>query len=165
MRRLGAMFLVAAVAGCAGGGRPASSGPAPSARAAPEGSAAAEVSAAMGHYVALTRRVDSDSVAAMYTADGELLEPRMAPLRGREAIRRFLAPFDARTVVDTAAFRTTSLDVYGDVAYQWGTYHQVARLDGGPPGTFDGRFAAQWRRDTDGRWRLARLLMQVAPAS
>lgn len=158
MPRLGAMCLVSMLAGCAGaGGAP----PAPT----PEPRAADAVRAAMDHYVELTRRVASDSVAAMYTADGELLEPRMAPLRGREAIRRFLAPFDGRTTVDTAAVRTTALDVYGAVAYQWGAYHQVARLDGGPPGTFDGRFAAEWHREADGRWRLARLLMQPAPAS
>ena len=49
------------------------------------------VVAAMEHYTALIRAVASDSIAAMYTEDGELLEAGMAPLRGPREIREFLA--------------------------------------------------------------------------
>lgn len=121
------------------------------------------VAAAMDHYVALLRRVTSDSVAAMYTPDGELLEPGMAPLRGRSAIRAFLAPFDGHAVVDTALVSVEPAAVYGAIAYQWGAYHQVARLNGGPAVVFDGRFAAEWHRAGNGQWLLTRLLMQPAP--
>lgn len=132
-------------------------------RAGAERVPADPVAAAMAHYVALLRRVASDSVASMYTADGELLQPGMAALRGRTAIRAFLAPFDGHAVVDTATVAVAPAAIYGAVAYQWGVYHQVARLDGAPPTRFDGRFAAEWHRASDGVWYLRRLLMQPAP--
>jgi uncharacterized protein (TIGR02246 family) len=123
----------------------------------------AAVVAAMDHYAALVRAVNSDSVAAMFTQDAQLLEPGMAPLRGREAIRAFLAPFDGKVTVDTVENRTDLVEVYGDTAYLWGRYRQVARTGDQPPGEFDGRYVARWRLEADGRWRLARLLMQPAP--
>ena len=132
--------------------------------AAAQDAARSAVLQAMAHYTRLIQLVNSDSVAAVYTADAELLEPGMAPLRGREAIRSFLAPFDGQAVVDTVESGTDQLEVYGPVAYQWGTYHQVARLRGQAPAAFYGRYVAQWRLEGDGAWRLARLLMQPAPA-
>jgi len=61
------------------------------------------VVAAMEHYTALIRVVASDSIAAMYADDGELLEAGMAPLRGPKEIRAFLAQFDGKVVVDSAS--------------------------------------------------------------
>ena len=122
----------------------------------------ADVEAAMRHYVRLTQLVNSDSVAAMYTNDGEMLQARSAPIRGREAIRAFLKPFDGHTVVDTVTSTTDALDVYDSTAYLWGGYHQVTRLDG-PPATYNGRMVIRWRLEPDGAWRIARILMQPAP--
>ena len=59
------------------------------------------VIAAMEHYTALIKAVASDSIAAMYTEDGELLEAGMAPLVGPKEIREFLAQFDGKVVVDS----------------------------------------------------------------
>ena len=118
----------------------------------------------MDHYTTMLKHVASDSVAAMFTVDGEMLQANMAPIHGRAAIRAFLAPFDGHATVDSVSTSTTSLAVYGSAAYQWGTFHQVARMDGGAPGTFNGRYAAQWAKELDGQWRVVRLLMQPAPA-
>jgi ketosteroid isomerase-like protein len=97
----------------------------------------------MEHYTALIRVVASDSIAAMYADDGELLEAGMAPLRGPKEIRAFLAQFDGKVVVDSAS--TVSEDQ--------------------PPGKFSGRYVARWRRTPEGPWKLTRLLMQPAPPS
>ena len=120
------------------------------------------VEAAMQHYVRLTRLVNSDSVAAMYTPDGEMLQARAAPIRGRDAIRAFLKPFDGHAIVDTATSTTEQVEVFDSTAYLWGSYHQVTRLDG-PPAAYNGRFVTRWRLEPDGNWRIARILMQPAP--
>jgi len=62
-----------------------------------------EIVVAMEHYTALIRAVASDSIAAMYTEDGELLEAGLAPLRGPKEIREFLAQFDGKVLVDSAS--------------------------------------------------------------
>jgi uncharacterized protein (TIGR02246 family) len=111
----------------------------------------------MDHYAALLQLVNSDSVAAMYTEDGEMTGNSCAPhFSGREAIRRFLAPFDGHAHVDTAIVRTSSITVGGDTAHVAGSYHQMARLDSGKAGTFDGAIRVVWVRQPDGNWRIAR---------
>lgn len=131
---------------------------------AADDAARAAVQAAQDHYIAMLKRVNSDSVTMMYTEDGELLEPGMKALSGRAAIHAFLAPFDGKTVVDTVISRTDAIEVHGSTSYLWGSYHQVARMPPQPAGTYDGRFVAKWRLEPDGQWRLARLLMQPGPS-
>jgi len=124
-----------------------------------------EVVAAMEHYTALIKVVASDSIAAMYAADGELLEAGMAPLRGPKEIRAFLAQFDGKVVVDSASTVSDDVEVFGDTAYQSGSFSQVAKVQDQPPGKFSGRYVARWRRTPEGPWKLTRLLMQPAPPS
>jgi len=121
------------------------------------------VIAAMEHYTALIRAVASDSIAAMYTEDGELLEAGMAPLVGPQAIREFLAQFDGKVVVDSASTASDDVEVFGSTAYQWGSFSQVARVQDQPPAKFGGRYVARWRRTPEGQWKITRLLMQPAP--
>ena len=123
------------------------------------------VAAAWEHYVATLKLVNSDSVAAMFTDSAEMFQSGAAPIRGRAAIRGFLAPFDGHAHVDSVTSTTMSISVYGDAAYQWGSYHQVARLDAAPAGSFDGRFVAEWRRGGDGSWKMRRILMQPGTAN
>ena len=123
------------------------------------------VVAAMEHYTALIRTVASDSIAAMYTEDGELLEAGMAPLRGPKEIRGFFAQFDGKVMVDSASTVSDDVEVFGTTAYQWGSFSQVARVQDQPPTTFGGRYVARWRRTPEGQWKLTRLLMQPAPPS
>ncbi|HEY7027744.1 MAG TPA: nuclear transport factor 2 family protein [Gemmatimonadales bacterium] len=124
-----------------------------------------EVVAAMDHYTALIKLVASDSIAAMYTEDGELLEAGMAPLVGPKAIREFLAQFDGKVVVDSASTASDDVEVFGTTAYQWGSFSQVARVQDQPPAKFGGRYVARWRRTPEGQWKLTRLLMQPAPSA
>lgn len=124
----------------------------------------AAVERAMQEYGAALRGASADSVAAWYTSDGELLEPGMAPLRGRKAIRDFLAPLASAVEVESIALSTDLVDVHGDAAEQWGTYRQVAGERGKAKQTYTGRYAARWRHEPDGPWRLERLMMQPGPA-
>ena len=101
------------------------------------------VAAAMEHYTALIKAVASDSIAAMYTEDGD----------------------DGKVVVDSASTVSDDVEIFGTTAYQWGSFSQVARVQDQPPGKFSGRYVARWRRTPEGQWKLTRLLMQPAPPS
>ena len=56
-------------------------------------------------------------------------------------------------------------EVYGDQAFQWGTYAQRVVVPGQPAADYSGRFVAQWSRRGDGRWLIRRLLTQPSPVA
>ena len=122
-----------------------------------------EIEAAMQQYTKLLRTGPPEAVAAMYTADGELLEPGMAPLKGPEAILAFLKPLVAAFEVQSASMDSEVIEVFGSAAYQWGTYSQRAGEKGKPAADYHGRFVTSWRRDAEGHWRIARLMVQPFP--
>jgi len=123
------------------------------------------VEAAMRRYAEHLRTGPVAATVASFTATGQLLQPGMAPLQGREAIRGFLAPLADQFTVKSVEMATESLDVLGAVAYQWGTYRQEAGPKAGPFATYNGRYVAEWRHEADGQWRIERLMMQpVGPS-
>jgi uncharacterized protein (TIGR02246 family) len=122
------------------------------------------VEQAMHGYAATLKEGNPEAVAGWYTKEGELLLPGLAPLRGPEAIRAFLAPLVSATEVESVTVTTDLAAVHGDSADLWGTYHQVAGEKGKPKQPYDGRYAALWHRDAGGEWRLVRLMMQPVPA-
>jgi uncharacterized protein (TIGR02246 family) len=146
--RLAAAAFV--LAGCAATSRPAAD------------SSRAEVEAAMQQYTARLRDPSPDALVAMVAPDGEMLEPGMPSLRGRDAIRAFLAPLAAAVTVEAATSQTDAIDVRGDAAYVWGSYSETVVPHDGPRATYTGRFVAEWRRG-DGRWLLRRMLVQPSP--
>ena len=154
-RTAAALAILAALAGCATPQRPV---PAPADAPAPS-----QIEAAMQRYTRFTRTGPPDSSAALFTGDGELLEPGMRPLRGPEAIRTFLAPLWHAVTVTKAVTTTDAIEVHGDVAYLWGTYDQVVAVQNQPPADYHGRLVAEWRREPDGAWRIRRLLVQPSP--
>jgi uncharacterized protein (TIGR02246 family) len=122
------------------------------------------VEQAMRGYAATLKEANPEAVAGWYTKEGELLLPGLAPLRGPEAIRAFLVPLVSATEVESVTVTIGLADVHGDSADLWGTYHQVAGEKGKPKQAYDGRYAALWRHEPGGAWRLVRLMMQPVPA-
>ena len=154
-RSAAALAILGSLAGCA---PPQRTVPAPA-----DSPAAGQIEAAMQRYTLFTRTGPPDSSAALFTADGELLEPGMRPLQGPEAIRAFLAPLWQMVTVRKAVTTTDAIEVHGDVAYQWGAYDQVVAVRDQPPADYHGRLVAEWRREPDGHWRIRRLLVQPSP--
>jgi len=118
------------------------------------------VEKAMHDYAATLRAGTPEAVSLSYTADGELLLPGLPALHGRDAIKDFLSPMAATTEVESVEIQTQTLEVNGKTANQWGSYRQVAGAKGQPKQTYEGRYAALWHLEGDGRWRLFRLMMQ-----
>ena len=118
------------------------------------------VEKAMHDYADTLRSGTPEAISLSYTADGELLLPGLPALHGRGAIKDFLTPLAAATEVESVEIQNATLEVNGKTANQWGTYRQVAGAKGQPRQTYEGRYAALWHMDGDGRWRLFRLMMQ-----
>jgi uncharacterized protein (TIGR02246 family) len=120
----------------------------------------ARVEAATQRYAALIRGAPVDSVLTAYTENGELEIPGVGALKGRKAIRDFLAPLAAAVSVSATEMQSDSIAVSGNVAQSSGRYRQVAGPKGGPPAEYRGAFHATWAREADGQWRISRLVMQ-----
>ena len=119
----------------------------------------ARVEAATQRYAALIRG-PVDSVLTAYTENGELEIPGVGALKGRKAIRDFLAPLAAAVSVSATEMQSDSIAVSGNVAQSSGRYRQVAGPKGGPAAEYRGAFHATWAREADGQWRISRLVMQ-----
>jgi uncharacterized protein (TIGR02246 family) len=131
--------------------------------AARRGSPREKVEAAMREYARLLKSGTPDEVAAMYVPDGQLLEPGMEALKGRRAIRDFLEPLAKLFVVEAAAMDSDDVEIHGSTAIQWGRYTQTAGEKGKPPMHLFGRYVAVWRRQSNGDWKIARLIVQPSP--
>jgi uncharacterized protein (TIGR02246 family) len=118
------------------------------------------VETAMKGYAEALQKGTPETVAGCYTTDGQLQLPGTAALKGREAIRAFLAPLVASFEVAAVDIDTEFIDVHDNTADHWGTYRQTAGERGKAKQTFQGRYAAIWHLGKDGHWRLFRLMMQ-----
>ncbi len=108
-------------------------------------------------YAQLTLAMDSAGMAAMFAPDGELVNPRVPPLRGRGAIAKFLATYSDYKVLAVEDVATSTL-IDGDTAEQVGTYHQKVRSPDGQVFEATGRLEINWVRPAPGVW----LILQLA---
>ena len=94
---------------------------------------------------------DAPGVAALYTADAQLLPPDMEIVSGRAAIREFVAKTNPP---GGPAFEIATVEtlVLGDYAYRQGTFKVK-----GPDGTAleSGKFQELWKK-VDGQWLIHR---------
>lgn len=98
-----------------------------------------DVDAAMQHYDQLIKKMDADSIALLYTEDGELGDVA----KGRDAIRNFLATFKNVKVLSQVS-KTTSIEITGDSALQKGNYIQTVVVDNKDTITVKGEYTANW---------------------
>lgn len=116
----------------------------------------AQVEAAMQRYQAVSRLVNADSTAALYTTTAVLFEPGINPVVTRDSIRAFIASFPGVTV-EVATATPDSIEVHGDMALYWGTYHEKLSFPGQPASDQRGKFVAQWVRQPGGAWLVERM--------
>ena len=155
MRRFGSLVFLLWLGGC----EPAARQPKVTTT---DGEARRAIESAMARYTKFLKTGPVDSTTSLFAADGQLIEPGMATLDGPRAIADFLTPLAAQFSVDTAAMIAGEIEIYGDVAYQWGEYFQKAGPQGQEPKPYRGRYVASWVKQGGG-WKIRRLLMQPAP--
>ncbi len=79
------------------------------------------IESALNHYDNLIKKVDGDSIAMMYTLDGDLGNSA----HGRAAIKKMLDGFKTFKVLEQKS-TSNSIQIKGDSALQKGFYNQVA---------------------------------------
>jgi ketosteroid isomerase-like protein len=111
----------------------------------------AEVQARLHRYEGLMLAMDIPAIAAMFAPDGEMVNPKRPPVRGREAIARFLGDYSDFKVLANADTATSTL-IDGDTAEQLGNYHQRVRSPQGKVFETSGRLEIEWVRGASGEW-------------
>ncbi len=96
---------------------------------------------------------DVDSVAALYTEDAVFMPPGHPPVRGRAAIREFLAGFPP---VESLELRNDEIEGRLDLAYVRGTLIMTLMPEGASEAMVDtGKYIEIRKRQPDGSWPLA----------
>jgi hypothetical protein len=114
-----------------------------------------EVETAMHQYDGLIKKMDADSIALLYTADGDL--GTMA--HGRDSIRRFLASFKNVQVLDVSS-STDSLTLHDDTAFQMGHYKQSGVINGKDTFHVKGGYHVRWIWVAGEGWRIKKMTTQ-----
>lgn len=115
-----------------------------------------DLDAAINHYGRLVKAMASDSIAALYTDDGELGGEGQPTISGPDSIRAFLHRFDEYHVL-AATMMVDSSRLAGDTGIQHGRYTQRVRLPAGDTVEVSGRFTAEWVIGSSGKWRIRRM--------
>lgn len=105
-------------------------------------------------------QVNGDSIASLYTPDGEMVG---TGVQGPAAIAKFLRGF-SNVKVESNNHVTDAITVADSLAIQWGRYRQRAKVGDQPTIDVSGRFAIEWHRMADGRWLIRRLMTLPGPA-
>jgi hypothetical protein len=112
----------------------------------------------MKQYDRLTFTLSVDSLADMYTANGELGGVGMKTHIGRDSIRKFLKSFDPASIKLISNWtKATTINFKGDTAFVEGNYEQKAKLAPGDTGTYIGTFGATWIKDSAGKWLIQKM--------
>lgn len=96
---------------------------------------------------------DVDGIVAQYTPDAVVRSNHTEPLRGRDAIRAFIAGMLASGTFDNVEYETESLAVYGDSAWHIVTYRVGGRV-GNQSVADSGSAFVLWTRENGGAWRI-----------
>ena len=111
---------------------------------------------ALAAYRASVLTMNIDATVARLEPDAQIHHADQPAIVGRDAIRAFLQTFSAYHVTGYRLDADSTV-VTGDTATQHGSYHQDVTGPDGAPLHVDGVFDASWKRDPDGRWRIARM--------
>lgn len=117
----------------------------------------AQIDAANAHYAPAVFARNAATIAGDYLKDGVFVPPSGVPVRGRDAIRAFYAERFAKMHGGLISIKcaTTSLRYDGTAALEQGTCTFVSRTVDGKKATRTGKYLTVWRKDADGRWRIA----------
>ena len=111
----------------------------------------------------ITRR-DAEAVADLFTVDARLMEPGIDDLLGRVAVLALFKTFFSGNVRPTdTRMMPREVAGYGGVIYDQGDYVQTMAPQGDPRRAYDiyGRYFAVWAEQTDGTWKIARLMFSL----
>ena len=103
---------------------------------------------------------DLDRWVSFHTDDASLLPPNAPIVTGKEAIRAFVSKLIS-TPGWAASWQTTKIEVSrsGDLAYSYGTQETTVDDAEGNPVTDQQKWVAVWKKQPDGSWKCAVLIL------
>lgn len=110
------------------------------------------VEAAMRYYDHLIKKVDADSIALLFTTDGNL----SGMAKGRDSIKQFFAAFKNVQVLSQIS-TTIAIKIKGDTALQNGNYYQTIIINRKDTLKVKGKFAADWLWLKNEGWHIKRM--------
>jgi len=113
------------------------------------------IEARMQEYSARLLAADPAAIAALFTPEGEMVNPRQAPVHGRAAIEKFLASYADYHLLSNQD-TTDSIGVDNDTAELIGTYAQKVRSPDGHIFEAKGRLEVNWAK-VNGEWLIVQL--------
>ena len=108
-------------------------------------------------------RNDAAAAAQCFTENAILGESGMADVVGRAAIERFLAAANQKRSVTHHRLTRDELIVTGDRAIEVSRFEETKAWPDRPPVNEWGRVVSFWRRESDGVWRIERLVVSDLP--
>ena len=112
-----------------------------------------EILVAMKHYDNLILHQKADSIALLYTTDGNLGDIAI----GRDSIRKFLSSFNSVKVIEQSS-TSDSIKIINDTAFQWGKYRQVDIFNGKDTMAVRGTFTTQWCLVKKDGWLIKKMI-------
>jgi uncharacterized protein (TIGR02246 family) len=97
-----------------------------------------------------------DSIMPLFANDAVLLFPEMPDTRGQAAIRELLGSVFGTLKIESLETRVDTIEVFDDVAYEWGRFRERYTETGKPPTQEEGRYVMRWARQADGSWHVTR---------
>ena len=95
--------------------------------------------------------------AAAYTDDAILMPPNNSPVRGKQAIEKYLAEIGSQLQASNFQLSILEVDVQGDTTIVRGTYSSSFTVPGTDAPMEDrGKTMNVWKRQADGSWKLHR---------
>ncbi len=114
------------------------------------------IDAADAKWAVLSAAGHADSIADVYHANGVMLPPNMAPVRGRDAIRAFMTTMNSMSSPPPVlTVRAESVWAQGPLAVELGRWNfawpAAAKRPPGKPAGDSGKYMVRWAND-NGRW-------------
>ncbi len=109
------------------------------------------------------RQGDADHAITLMTEDVVLMPNGAPSFGGSDAVRGLLSNIFNGVTVSTYDLTTNELHVYGETAFELGSYEWVALVGERDTIVEQGRYSAVRKRSADGRWLIHRLLENTMP--
>jgi ketosteroid isomerase-like protein len=103
-----------------------------------------------------------DSIMSIFAEDAIVYFPDAPEARGKAAVRERYANAFAAVAIESLETQIDTIEAFGDVAYEWGTYRERYAETGKPPVREEGRYLLRWVRQPDGTWLVTRFTGHTA---
>ena len=110
---------------------------------------------------------DIDTLITLMTDDCILLPPGQEPIRGRDAIWKFMQeqlPENQKYEITVYIQHFEEVKIIGDWVYEWATFHGTYHLKSGGPDLYErSRLFRILSCQSDGSWKVARAIWHELP--